>query len=66
MSCVMLEKLQLAQLTQLLSPTNSLRNPTHISVLLTRNINMTSTPLNMNREVYRVAHMDHRRCWGRV
>ena len=31
----MLEKLQLTQLTQLLSPTNSLRNLTHISVLLT-------------------------------
>ena len=39
------------------SPTNSLRNLTHISVLLTRNIHMTITPLNMNREVYRVAQV---------
>ena len=41
------------QRTQFLSPTNSLRNLTRISVLPTRNIHMTSTPLNMNREVYK-------------
>ena len=45
------------QLTQLLSPTNSLRNLTRISVLLTQKIHMTSTPLNMNREAYRVAQV---------
>ena len=47
----------LTRLTQVSSHKKRLRNLTHIRVLLTRRIHMTSPLLNMNREVLSAAHL---------